>query len=793
VSRFSDQFLDELRSRLPVSEVVGKHLQLKKEGAEYVALSPFQNEKTPSFKVNDGKHLWKDFASGKGGDIFKFEMEITGCDFPTAVERCAQLAGMPLPGKNSSTGKAPSRGAKSPDADEFENDPRFSSTQPLPESEHPNAPRAAKPRREITATYDYLNADEMLIYQVVRFQWEENGKRKKSFAQRQPAPGEKDTWIWGLDSGEFMRKRKGSGDWRRFDEENFKNWRFEERKKFDDIEIAHSIYRLPELMRELAAIKDDEDMTCFLPEGEKDVHTFLDWKLAGFCNSGGAKNWKPHHAEMFRGLDVVVPIDNDEAGRLRGEKVCASLRGIARRVRLLDPSSFWIGCPKGGDITDWRDQAGGTREKLLEIVDRLEDWKPRPFESKFGAVRFDDPQGSALAPEWLIKYLLPMGDVVLVIGESQSGKSFLVSHIAMHVALGWTFENRKTVQRGVVYCAAEKGKGHRNRMRGWRMFFQVSQTGVPFAVTTKPFDLFTEEAECDALIAEIKGLAAPWEEAGIPLGLVVIDTHDAATPDASEVDKKEVMRVKKRYERIRDETGATVLIIQHKNASGGLRGNQVLYNNIETCIDVSKMDDGSKEKNLLKDTEGRPIKRATVKKQSEGEAGWHWDFVLRQVEIGRDADGDAITTCVVDTPGGHNPASTSPKVRAVPPGYWDLKPNARRVFVALKEALERKGVVAPDGVRCPLGAICVRVGDWREELDRIRAGEYDGKDMEAANKKTIQRAIDNWMGDDRIIGKDGEWVWRTRMKIMRVDAEPLKPLRESAADSAPGDDDEVPF
>jgi DNA primase len=95
--RFSPQFLDELRARLPVSEVVGKRVQLRKAGREWKGLSPFNKEKTPSFFVNDQKMAWFDFSSGKNGNIFDFVMLTEGLSFPEAVERLAAQAGVPLP------------------------------------------------------------------------------------------------------------------------------------------------------------------------------------------------------------------------------------------------------------------------------------------------------------------------------------------------------------------------------------------------------------------------------------------------------------------------------------------------------------------------------------------------------------------------------------------------------------------------------------------------------------------------------------------------------------------------
>jgi DNA primase len=95
--RFTPQFLDELRARLPASEVVGKRVKLRKAGREWKGLSPFNQEKTPSFFVNDAKAMWFDFSSGKNGNIFDFLMLTEGVSFPEAVERLAALAGVPLP------------------------------------------------------------------------------------------------------------------------------------------------------------------------------------------------------------------------------------------------------------------------------------------------------------------------------------------------------------------------------------------------------------------------------------------------------------------------------------------------------------------------------------------------------------------------------------------------------------------------------------------------------------------------------------------------------------------------
>jgi DNA primase len=95
--RFPSSLLDEIRARLPVSQVVARKVALKRAGRELKGLSPFKQERTPSFTVNDQKGFYHCFASGEHGDIFKFVMVTEGLSFPEAVERLAEEAGVPMP------------------------------------------------------------------------------------------------------------------------------------------------------------------------------------------------------------------------------------------------------------------------------------------------------------------------------------------------------------------------------------------------------------------------------------------------------------------------------------------------------------------------------------------------------------------------------------------------------------------------------------------------------------------------------------------------------------------------
>jgi hypothetical protein len=177
-----------------------------------------------------------------------------------------------------------------------------------------------RPQPRIVKTYDYCDENGTLLFQVVRFE-------PKDFRQRRPDG--RGGWIWNLH------------DTRRVP------------------------YLLPELVKAVAA-----GQTVYIPEGEKDADNLCAIGLAATTNPGGIKKWRHEYSEYLRGADVVVLPDNHDEGREHGDQVVASLRGIAKRVRILDIGKHWADCPDKGDVSDWL-AAGGSAEKLREIVEAL--------------------------------------------------------------------------------------------------------------------------------------------------------------------------------------------------------------------------------------------------------------------------------------------------------------------------------------------------------------------------------------------------------------------------------------
>lgn len=94
---FSDSFLDEVRARCDIVDVISRYTSLTKRGSGYVGLCPFHNEKTPSFSVSRDKQFFHCFGCGVGGDVITFMMKIENLDFPDAVAQLAERAGLSVP------------------------------------------------------------------------------------------------------------------------------------------------------------------------------------------------------------------------------------------------------------------------------------------------------------------------------------------------------------------------------------------------------------------------------------------------------------------------------------------------------------------------------------------------------------------------------------------------------------------------------------------------------------------------------------------------------------------------
>ena len=107
---------EEVRARLNIEDVIGEYVQLRRAGRNLKGLSPFTDERTPSFMVSPEKQIWHDFSSGKGGDIFTFVMLVEGMDFRQALEHLARKAGVDLSLFSHGDGRTAKRRARAREA-----------------------------------------------------------------------------------------------------------------------------------------------------------------------------------------------------------------------------------------------------------------------------------------------------------------------------------------------------------------------------------------------------------------------------------------------------------------------------------------------------------------------------------------------------------------------------------------------------------------------------------------------------------------------------------------------------
>jgi hypothetical protein len=205
-------------------------------------------------------------------------------------------------------------------------------------------PVAARRSGAPEALYPYRNERGRVLFEVLRFPG-------KDFRQRRPDPARPDAYVYKLDG------------------------------------VPRVPFRLPELLQA------DPSAAVFIVEGEKDAENLSRLGEVATTNPGGTGSgrlWEtPAFREPLRGRPVVILPDNDEPGRKHAARVASALHRCAGSVRVLPLP----GLPEKGDVSDWI-AAGGTREKLAELVAAAEPWAP-PTNPQNGAKREDDGEGEA--------------------------------------------------------------------------------------------------------------------------------------------------------------------------------------------------------------------------------------------------------------------------------------------------------------------------------------------------------------------------------------------------------------
>lgn len=260
------------------------------------------------------------------------------------------------------------------------------------------------------------------------------------------------------------------------------------------------------------------------------------------------------------------------------------------------------------------------------------DWssKPQPAAADIASELewFDEIKPITAAP-YVIKSVLDQGAMSVVYGASNSGKTFFALDLAFHVATSSPWRDLRVAGGSVLYLAAEGGNGIANRIVGLRQSTGVLD--VPMALRRAGLDLLRPDADTARVIALAEEVAKR-----APLKLIVIDTLSRVLAGGDENGPVDMTAFIKNVDRIRGATGAHVMIVHHtgKDTARGARGHSSLRAATDTEIEVTEDEET-----------GERTAKAT--KQREYAGGEEWRFELEAMELGKDQDGDAVTTCTV--------------------------------------------------------------------------------------------------------------------------------------------------
>ena len=301
---------------------------------------------------------------------------------------------------------------------------------------------------------------------------------------------------------------------------------------------------------------------------------------------------------------------------------------------------------------------------------------------------------------WIVKNVLPQGELGVVFGDSGSGKTFFILDMVSSVAQGVEWRGNKVKQKNVVYIAAEDSAGVRNRLKAASIDSGTPISSLPIGIIGDAPN-FMEASHVKDVILALHGYG--------DVGLVIVDTFAQVMVGANENAGEDVGKALKHCREIHKHTGAMVVLIHHagKDSSKGARGWSGLRAASDVEIEVNRADEA---------------RSATVTKLKNGQDGATFGFKLNTIQVDFDEDGDPITSCIVEYVDGAK--KVVPKV----------KPKGGRMTLA--DEYEAKVMNTLED----LGGVTERMK--YEELRKTISGQYpEGSKVESAVGAAITRLI----------------------------------------------------
>lgn len=369
-----------------------------------------------------------------------------------------------------------------------------------------------------------------------------------------------------------------------------------------------------------------------------------------------------------------------------------------------------------------------THDVSLDEADDLERREHRrarsapSHEVRFKLTSFEELNVSA-TPAYLVKGLIPRVGLTVIWGPPKCGKTFWAFDLFMHVALGWAYRGHRVMQGPVVYCALEGVLGLAARKEAFRLsFLERHKVPVPFHVMSTPLSLAADQR---AFIADI-GRQIPDAPA-----VIVIDTLNRSLA-GSESDDKDMSAYVRAADALRIAFNCAVVVIHHSGIDASRpRGHTSLPGAVDAQISVKR------------DAANQII--STVDLCKDGPEGEVTTSTLRVVEVGTDAEGETITSCVIEQVDA--PVRSAKASSPMPKG-------AQIALRALHEAINAVGKpFASDHV--PAAAKVVTMEQWRSFAYRMGVSESEEPD---ARRKAFGRAHDTLVARERV-GRWDDLVW----------------------------------
>jgi hypothetical protein len=235
-----------------------------------------------------------------------------------------------------------------------------------------------------------------------------------------------------------------------------------------------------------------------------------------------------------------------------------------------------------------------------------------------------------LTSSYLVKGWLGRGQMSVVYGPSNVGKSFFCLDMALCISANVEWQGSKVKGGPVLYLATEGGNAFQSRCVALRKEYGIFE--APLAVRPSPVDLLRPEADLASLIELCKQIEA---DMGEPLAMIVIDTLSRAMAGGDENGPTDMTSFIANADALRDVTGAHIMIVHHsgKDTAKGARGHSSLRAATDTEIEL--------------EVDGK-MRTAKATKQRDLEPQEPFVFTLKVHELGKDEDGDAVTTCTIE-------------------------------------------------------------------------------------------------------------------------------------------------